>query len=36
MDDIAVGRLIMLTRQRRQWRQKDLAAAAVSGGHAGA
>ena len=28
MDDIAVGRLIMLARQRRQWRQDDLAAEA--------
>lgn len=28
MDDLAVGRLIMLTRQRKQWRQDDLAAAA--------
>ena len=28
MDDIAVGRLIMLARQRKGWRQKDLAAAA--------
>ncbi|MGH2446501.1 MAG: helix-turn-helix domain-containing protein [Candidatus Limnocylindria bacterium] len=28
MDDIAVGRLIMLARQRKQWRQVDLAMAA--------
>ncbi len=28
MDDLAVGRLIMLVRQRRQWRQEDLAMAA--------
>lgn len=28
MDDIAVGRLIMLTRQRKNWRQFDLAQAA--------
>jgi transcriptional regulator with XRE-family HTH domain len=28
VDDIAVGRLIMLARQRRQWRQVDLALAA--------
>ena len=28
MDDIAVGRLIMLARQRKGWRQSDLAAAA--------
>jgi Holliday junction resolvase-like predicted endonuclease/DNA-binding XRE family transcriptional regulator len=28
MDDIGVGRLIMLARQRRNWRQSDLAAAA--------
>lgn len=28
MEDIAIGRLIMLARQRRQWRQEDLAAAA--------
>lgn len=28
MDDLAVGRLITLARQRRQWRQEDLAGAA--------
>ncbi|MDQ3690419.1 MAG: hypothetical protein M3406_10360 [Chloroflexota bacterium] len=28
MDDLAIGRLIMLARHRRQWRQDDLAAAA--------
>jgi len=28
MDDLGVGRLIMLARQRKQWRQEDLAAAA--------
>jgi transcriptional regulator with XRE-family HTH domain len=28
VDDLAVGRLIMLARQRRQWRQLDLASAA--------
>lgn len=28
MDDVGVGRLIMLARQRRQWRQTDLASAA--------
>lgn len=28
MDDLAVGRLILLVRQRKQWRQQDLASAA--------
>lgn len=28
MDDLAVGRLIMLVRQRKHWRQDDLASAA--------
>lgn len=28
MDDLAVGRLIMLVRQRKHWRQQDLASAA--------